>query len=93
MTTPSADKVQAITEVLLAWDGVFTSEPGSVLHDLALLSGIPYKEVSATVLYMESQCYVAVRRLHKPEAHRANIVLQISHILPNGTDMADIPAE
>lgn len=70
-------RAEAILAVV-AEHGTFTSQAGSVLSDLALLSGVEYKTVSRIVLWLEANGFVTVERMYRREAERANIVLSIT---------------
>lgn len=80
MSAVTEANLASIMEVVDAWDGTFVSEIGSVLSDLALLSGLPYKTVSACVLELERLGVVAVERFTRPEAHRANRLISIARL-------------
>lgn len=74
------DKLDRMELVLLAIEceeGVFSREPGFLLADLSLLTGIEYKTLSATLLEMEAEGFVTIERLSHEEPRRANKLMTI----------------
>lgn len=71
------ERMDAVMGIIDAFGGEFSGEVGHVLADLALLSGIDYKAISATVIIMEQEGFVEVDRYTHPDPHRANKIVSI----------------
>lgn len=71
------DKMELVLMAIEDEDGVFAREPGFVLADLSFITGIEYKQLSATVLEMEALGLVVVDRYSRREPERANKLTSI----------------
>jgi len=77
-----ADAYELILAAIACEDDVFQREPGFVLADLSLLTGISYSRTSQHLLEMERQGLVKIDRLHHDDPQRANRLIRITPTTP-----------
>lgn len=66
-----------VLRILEGEGGCFTREAGSVLADLAFLTGISYKYLSTILIAMEEVGLVQVQRLKYDEPRQSNVLLSV----------------